>query len=337
VRAAAVHGDDDADSSVRLAAALCALALTVGSWAQTPCPSTPIPGCPTGAVSPDAVRLCWTHDGKYTDGSAAQLTGFKAYFGQGGNLANFVSISGGSTRDALLTGLSPGFYTFAVSALVGAAESVPSCTVTKQIADVPVPSLGNPTQPPTFTWSFTAPGATWSRSFSFRATAGYVTDAPDTTYVLRADRYPTTRGGVTFGWENDVEARDRSTAVPALAGVHQLAATWGLTNTAFLVDLPSPGRYRVRWALGDQQYPNRAFAELRDGGNPSTLLLAVPDTAVPAGRFLDATLVQRSAANWPAQNVPREFTFATTQARFVLRRPAATASVVSFISFERVP
>jgi hypothetical protein len=179
-----------------------------------------------------------------------------------------------------------------------------------------------------------APVTSWSRSFSFRATAGYVTDPAGTTYVLRADRYPTTRGGVTFGWEHDVEMRDRSRTVPLLVGVAHLPSTWGLTNTEFRVDLPGPGRYRIRWALGDQGYANRAFLDLRDD---NAVLLAVPNQVVPIGQFLDATLVRRSAANWPTQNVAREFTFASSTLRVVLKRPADSASVIAHLSAERVP
>jgi hypothetical protein len=99
--------------------------------------------------------LCWVHDGRYEDGTPATLTGFKAYFGTNG-LTSSQSISGGATRDALITNLSPGLYTFAVAALEGSTESDRSCTWTKLIV---APPLGNPTQAPTFTYTVAQPSS----------------------------------------------------------------------------------------------------------------------------------------------------------------------------------
>lgn len=135
--------------------AVVALAASASAWAQPPCTTPPPPGCPTTAVAANAARLCWVHDGRYEDGTPATLTGFKAYFGTNG-LTSSQSISGGATRDALITNLSPGLYTFAVAALEGSTESDRSCTWTKLIV---APPLGNPTQAPTFTYTVAQPSS----------------------------------------------------------------------------------------------------------------------------------------------------------------------------------
>ena len=119
-----------------LFAGMCLLAaFAVGAQ---PCPAGPLPaGCPTTAVGANSARLCWEHDGKATDGSTISLTGFKAYYGLNGAQTSFQSVSGGTARSSLLTGLTPGLYTFSVSALAGSMEGAKSCTTTKLVAGLP--------------------------------------------------------------------------------------------------------------------------------------------------------------------------------------------------------
>jgi len=134
---------------VRLFAALL-LCVSSIARAQAPCPAAPPPpGCPTTASGPNSAQLCWAHDGKATDGSTISLTGFRAYFGLNGSLTNSSSVSGGATRAALLTGLAPGLYTFAVAALAGTSEGDKSCTVTKLVAGSAPPNPPTGSQPVT--------------------------------------------------------------------------------------------------------------------------------------------------------------------------------------------
>ncbi len=200
-------------------------------------------------------------------------------------------------------------------------------------------ALPGPVRNLAITWSPTPPApATWAHGFSFRATSSFVADAAGNTYS-NGENYPTTRtvGGhvLTVGWEGGApELRDRSAAAGMLAGVAQIQTFAGYTTRTFRVDLPAPGNYLVRLAAGDQQYGNRAFFELRDG---DAVLMAVPETAVIAGQYLDATRTVRSLTQWPAANVAVPMTFKTTTARLVLKRPSTTSSVISFLSFERMP
>lgn len=129
---------------MRLIVALLAIA-AAPVCAQVPCTS-PVANCPAGG--PNAATLCWTHDGS---GSVGQ---FKAYYGLNGALTSTALVTGASVRTMTLTGLAPGLYTFAVSALGGGGESPKSCTATKQVMAATVPPPVTPT-PTTLTVSST--------------------------------------------------------------------------------------------------------------------------------------------------------------------------------------
>lgn len=119
--------------------ALFAALLLCASFAARaqPCPAAPPPpGCPTAPSGPGSARLCWAHDGNATDGAPISLSGFKAYYGLNGSQTSSQNVSGGTTRNALLTGLAPGLYTLSVAAMAGTVESARSCTVTKLVAGV---------------------------------------------------------------------------------------------------------------------------------------------------------------------------------------------------------
>lgn len=190
----------------------------------------------------------------------------------------------------------------------------------------------------TVTWAPTPPAPAFSKGFDFRATSGYVVDAAGDTYVT-GDVYPTTRNGVTFGWEATFpEPRDRSAAAsfaPRLAGINQLVSGGATLERVFRIDLPAPGTYQIRLAAGDATVGNRAFFEVRDG---TTVLFSRAELAVPAGQFVDASGVLRaSAAAWTSSNVPMQRTFASTIARFVLKRPSQAGSVIAHLQVEVVP
>ncbi len=91
--------------------------------------------------------------------------------------------------------------------------------------------------------------AAWDKGFDFRATAGFVTDPADCTYVLISDTSPTTRNGATFVWTNTggLDSRDRTTSGDTrLSGINFATAnaTWTLT-------LPGAGVYDIWMACGD--------------------------------------------------------------------------------------
>lgn len=155
----------------------------------------------------------------------------------------------------------------------------------------------------------------WTKGFDFRATAIYVTDPADCTYVLDADTYPTTRNSVTFGWETSpLGSRNRNNAIDArLAGVQQVD---GATTKTFRVDLPGAADYDVRLAAGDASFTNHAHWEIKDG---STSRASRSEQDVTGGQFSDATgTIRTSAADWVSNNVKSTLTFAGTVFNFLL-------------------
>lgn len=139
----------------------------------------------------------------------------------------------------------------------------------------------------------------FSIGLNFRATSGYVTDPPGSTYVLGTDAYPTTRSGVTFGYESgftSTNTRNRSTSTPILAGVHYEP---GDAVPRFRVDLPSPGTYGIRLAAGDSIANYSEWLLLDD----STSKVASNTTTTDASQFVDASDTLRSSkADWIANN-----------------------------------
>ena len=163
-----------------------------------------------------------------------------------------------------------------------------------------------------------AQAQTWQQGFDFRNTSNYVTDPPGDTYVLATTGYPTTVGGVTFGWANPllVFARDRSTTVdPRLAGIDY--AENG-TPATFYVNLPSAGTYNLSLAMGDAGYIQcwtQCRVQFLDG---STVVGTVTEGETALGYFYDATGRNWSATAWPANNVPLQVTMTGTRLSVVV-------------------
>ncbi len=158
----------------------------------------------------------------------------------------------------------------------------------------------------------------WQQGFDFRATAGYVTDPPHTNYVLATTAYPTTMGGVTYGWANTslLQSSNRSTQVdPRLGGVNYVRD--GSPGT-FYVDLPSAGTYSLALAMGDEDYGQcwrLCQVQFLDG---STVLATVSGGPTRAGYFYDALGSNWAAATWPGNNLPVQVTMAGTRLTVVL-------------------
>ncbi len=169
---------------------------------------------------------------------------------------------------------------------------------------------------------------------NWRASSGYVTDGAGQTYfIATGDAYPTTRGGLTFGYEDaGTDARDRTTSNDVrLAGTGYSAA--GSAARLFRLDLPSAGNYDVRIAVGDPNFASSDYGRdfdvrIRD---TTTEVLQVTG-ATGTGQFLDATSVARSAAAWPGSNVAATLTFATT----ILRVYAPLGDSRTMVSHIRV-
>src|SRR5574340_556060 len=95
---------------------------------------------------------------------------------------------------------------------------------------------------------------TWVKGFNFRGTAGAVVDGANETYSI-GGVYPETRNGVTFGWTvaaTDVHDKVGSADRRLMGTINRVNSAG--TQITFRVDLPCPGAYIVRLALGDLSY-----------------------------------------------------------------------------------
>lgn len=142
-----------------------------------------------------------------------------------------------------------------------------------------------------------------SFGINFRNTSGYVTDSAGETYCI-TDSYPTTRGGITFGWETSEtgRGRDRNSGNDRrLAGINFWPNNNSPADNTFRVDLPAPGTYPVRLAMGDAgSLQELQYFQIKDG---STVLTTIDDTdGTSSNNFDDATGTMYSAANWAASN-----------------------------------
>lgn len=180
-------------------------------------------------------------------------------------------------------------------------------------------------------------GAAVAYGLNFRSTADFVTDDPDQTYVLAGvipGAYPITRAGVTFGYEANVgvvNANNRSTGVDIrLAGAHNILNDEE-TVVSFRVDLPAPGIYAIRLALGDNALGGRTYVSLKD--NTSTFASLGPIVTTSA-QFADAEGTIHSAANWPANNVAIEHEFTSSILRLAISGTADTSgrSVIAHLA-----
>jgi hypothetical protein len=172
-------------------------------------------------------------------------------------------------------------------------------------------------------WVGTISGPTaWG--VAFRDTSGYVSDGAGDTYAL-CDAYPTTRGGLTFGWViggGSCNPRDRSTGAPVrLAGVNWLNALGATTCAShgstpyFRFDLPNgAGTYTLRLAAGDYSNPSQETFFVCDG---STTLATYSAVATTTGNFMDASGAIVSAANWNSSNTSISITTSGSQIQLV--------------------
>lgn len=170
-----------------------------------------------------------------------------------------------------------------------------------------------------------------SAGFNFRDTEAYVTDQGTETYVL-GDTYPTTRGGVTFGWTSALSdgTRNRSDLVDRrLAGVNRVANT---TSREFRVDLDSTGSWTICLALGDALFTQSLqYLQLYDD---TVLFQTIDDTdGITGGTFNDANGTNHSASSWPGSNTCVTRTFVSTQLYVKLGKGAgAQDSTIAHLS-----
>ena len=169
---------------------------------------------------------------------------------------------------------------------------------------------------------------------NFRNTGTFVTDGANETYST-FDSYPTTRGGVTFGWESGPDgSRDRDNTVDRrLAGIN-FGNTVGYT---FRIDLPTTGAANVHIAAGDAGNANGALWDLVDS---STVFQSLTHDIsggngtfndMTSGDFGDATDVRLNKTTWPGSESPFSHTFTSTIFRLKVRAVSITNNVIAHI------
>lgn len=165
----------------------------------------------------------------------------------------------------------------------------------------------------------------FSALINFRDTAGFVTDGSGQTYCLSTDVYPTTRAGLTFGWESgSLSSADRdNTLDPRLAGVNYV---FGASGT-FRLDLPSAGNFSCDMASGDTFSQSGQVESFIDG---ATTLQTIASHSTAASHWVDINGTDfNGAPAWVSGHVPMLLSFATTIFRFNLDGVAGTISHLS--------
>jgi len=171
--------------------------------------------------------------------------------------------------------------------------------------------------------------ASWG--FNFRGTAGHVTDGAGDVYVVPGDYYPTTRAGVTFGvFRAETAYANRSTTSdPRLAGI--MYNVYG-SGDHFRVDLPAPGTYHFRLAMGDGDFAQvgSPTIHLRESSFGADLSVIGPQPT-GASQWVDATgVVRDGVAEWAADNAVGSFTIAGSSVFFYLS-PSGEVTAISHI------
>lgn len=147
----------------------------------------------------------------------------------------------------------------------------------------------------------------FSAKLNFRRTLGYATDGAGQTFATSTDAYPTTRNGLTFGWETaPFDAEDRDNSLDArLAGINYSFNTFMI----FRLDIAAGAR-NIRLAIGQAGFPGDATSV--DFIDSSSTLATLLGASTLSAHFLDANGTDFTAAAWPAGNVARSFTFSST-------------------------
>lgn len=178
---------------------------------------------------------------------------------------------------------------------------------------------------------------------NFRATAAYVTDAAGYTYTQTAagvDTYPTTRGGLTFGYVGSttgLTTRDRSASNdPRVAGCHYVPSGSPGVSMTFQVDLPAgAGTYNVRVLMGDNASGWTHALDIKDG---ATTLASISSLTTATARWVDIDGTNTlTNANVAADAYGfEELTFAGSSATFVFGGLTGNNSFMACVEFEEV-
>lgn len=166
---------------------------------------------------------------------------------------------------------------------------------------------------------------------NFRATSGFVTDGANETYCLPTDTYPTTRGGMTFGWESGTISGglDRDSGVDRRCAGINYRSNDGTTAT-FRLDLGNTGAADIHLAVGD--YGSDQSDQLVVVKDTNTTVTTINDASISAQRFDDALGAEHtSPANWAANEDPFAHTFASTICRLTIGSSGTTSTCLAHL------
>lgn len=157
------------------------------------------------------------------------------------------------------------------------------------------------------------------QEINFRGTTGFRSGDSADAYVeaTLSVTYPTvTAQGNTVGWEQ--VGYDPFKFNSSLSVDVRLAGSRGNGDTGapgiYRVNLPAPGTYRIRCAAGRQVTTRGANIRIFD--DSSLLSEIIPPQALSgAGRYIDASNVERTAADWPSLNQSVDLTFTSSTLR----------------------
>lgn len=167
-----------------------------------------------------------------------------------------------------------------------------------------------------------APPPPFSALINFRLTSAFVTDDAGQTYALATDSYPTSRAGLTFGWEVAPQAAaDRTQGIgrgpnndPRLAGVHY---TNSATPSVFRVDLASAGTFNIVVAFGDDLV-GMGPADLLIKDDATAVLTLSNKTTTGGTYFFDATGTEYTDTSFKTSQTPVACAFSSTICRLTI-------------------
>lgn len=321
-----------------------------------------------GPTFADSAVLTWTAPTLNCDGTPlTNLASFKVYWGTVGRVAAGLppTSSGGcsdpsqvyttepkvatayekpqQTSPVGTTGLTITLpddgktYFFTVTAIDAAGAESPISNEMSKIANAPPVPFPGPVSA-TFTWTVSVPVA-FDAAFNFRQTRAFVTDGAGQLYVgdnvANGARYPVTMFGRQVGWVNQASpgTRDRSSTVDVrLAGINQVANQGGGISR-FRVDLPGPGIYDIRFAVGDMGYGQTNFVRVYDN---TTQFININGVNTNPGEFVDASGAKRSTTGWGPNNIAVRRTFTSSTFFIEIGDPAQAGPSSSCLAHLRI-
>jgi hypothetical protein len=184
-------------------------------------------------------------------------------------------------------------------------------------------------------WDVRTAALPWMASVNFRANIPFVQDATgETCSIGEAYTGSVIRDNLAFGWSGAYAPNDLAATAPyapEFAGRVYTNAVYG--GGIFRLDLPAPGTYAVRLAIGDTNPLAEVYASIHDGPTgPILATIALPGGA-PGSNYVDSTgVIRTSPDDWRMNNQPVILTFTNPSLVLHLSDPADGATGITSIA-----